>query len=189
MLLFCPFVVCQHTETLFPKYRPTPFLDVPFWSILPAVCRFCYSCNHFLLDEIWFGRVLCSVNHLPAYPVPELGTKENTRKDFVIFFDSCGQNFRDTEDCQVGTPRHRRRTLRLRMCLEKVFLTASLRTAISVVKECFSNAQSAVVAGVSQFIFSTRILSTPSPSPPCITSWNMLILWYWVELKYKIQNI
>ena len=34
----------------------------------------------------------------------------------------------------------------------KVFLTVSLRTANSVAKECLSNARSAVLAGVSQFI-------------------------------------
>lgn len=91
-----------------------------FFEALPSVCRFCYSYNHFLLDKIWRGRVLCSVNHHPTYPVPELGTKEiKYTEGLVIFLDSCGQNFRDTEDAVSMVHRDRRRTVRLRMCLER----------------------------------------------------------------------
>jgi hypothetical protein len=178
---FCPFVICQHTEHLFAKY--TNLLDVPFWSILPAVCRFYYSYNHFLPDKIWFGRVLCSVNHHPAYPVPELGTKESKCAEGLLSFFSV----------RAGRIFETRKTLsgwytetQTQNVFRKVFLAASLRTAISVFKECLSNAQSAVVAGVSQCIISTRILSTPSLSLPCNTVWIMLILGYWAELKYKI---
>ena len=110
----------------FVSIRNTSLLNIhTFWmprfEVLPAVCRFCYSCNAFLLDKIWFGGVFVRLITIQFIQYRNLVPKKESKyaESLCHFSRFVRAEFsRHGRRCQDGTPRHRRRTVRLRMCLE-----------------------------------------------------------------------